>query len=137
VVPEIVVYSGSMSAIAPEPGGRRTPAARKAAATAGGVAVNPSGSVSLIDLSAGAAAATVASYDFLERHVGGGAGDRGVFRLDVGDRARARREAHARRPVFDISGSAPVLTALKPLGFIDRSLPGNELDASDDGPVTR
>jgi hypothetical protein len=30
--------------------------------------------------------------------------------------------------VFDISGSAPVLTALKPLGFIDRSLPGNELD---------
>jgi predicted extracellular nuclease len=121
-------------------------------ATAGGVAVNPSGSVSLIDLSAGAAAATVASYDFSALAGQEAALRAAGVRLPPGSGAIADIEPEYTTisgttayvtlqeantiAVFDISGSAPVLTALKPLGFIDRSLPGNELDASDDGPAT-
>ncbi|WP_128565961.1 choice-of-anchor I family protein, partial [Methylobacterium crusticola] len=121
-------------------------------ATAGGSAVNPTGSVSLIDLSAGIAAATVATYDF-----GSLAGQEDALRaagvrLPPGPGAIADIEPEYTTisgttafvtlqeantvAVFDISGSAPVLTALKPLGAIDLSLPGNALDASDDGPAT-
>ncbi|GJE03102.1 choice-of-anchor I family protein [Methylobacterium isbiliense] len=121
-------------------------------ATVGGTAVNPNGSVSLIDLSGGVAAATVATFDF-----GTLAGQEAALRaagvrLPPGANAIADiepeyttisgttayvtlQEANA-VAVFDIAGTAPVLRAIKPLGTIDFSLPGNELDASDDGPAT-
>ncbi|WP_410825811.1 choice-of-anchor I family protein [Methylobacterium sp. sgz302003] len=121
-------------------------------ATVGGTAVNPNGSVSLIDLSGGVAAATVSTFDF-----GTLAGQEAALRaagvrLPPGAGAIADiepeyttisgttayvtlQEANA-VAVFDIAGAAPVLRAIKPLGAIDLSLPGNELDASDDGPAT-
>ncbi len=121
-------------------------------ATVNGSPVNPTGSVSLIDLTAGAAAATVSTYDF-----GSLAGQEDTLRaagvrLPSGPNAIADIEPEYTTiagstayvtlqeantvAVFDISGSAPVLTALKPLGTIDHALAGNELDASDDGPAT-
>ncbi|MFE1600533.1 choice-of-anchor I family protein [Methylobacterium sp. ID0610] len=121
-------------------------------ATVGGTPINPTGSVSLIDLTGGVAAATVATYDF-----GALAGQEAALRaagirLPAGADAIADiepeyttisgttayvtlQEANA-VAVFDIAGKAPVLKALKPLGAIDHSLAGNELDASDDGPAT-
>ncbi|ACA16190.1 Endonuclease/exonuclease/phosphatase [Methylobacterium sp. 4-46] len=121
-------------------------------ATVAGTAVNPSGSVSLVDLSAGLAGASVATYDFASLAGQEAALRAAGMRLPPGAGAVADIEPEYTAisgttayvtlqeantvAVFDIAGAAPVLKALKPLGAIDRSLPGNELDASDDGAPT-
>ncbi len=121
-------------------------------ATVNGSPVNPTGSVSLIDLTAGAAAATVSTYDFgslagqedtFERLVS--AFRQGRTRLPTSSRIHDDRRLDGLR---DLAGGQH-RRGLRHLGLgtgphgpeaarYDRPrAAGNELDASDDGPATR
>jgi len=111
------------------------------------------GSISLIDLSGGAAAATVQTGGFealngLESDLQA-AGVRLFPGLDAatsiepeyitvsadGAKAFVTLQENNAVATFDISGAAPVLESILPLGYVDHALPGNEADYSDrDGP---
>ncbi len=117
--------------------------------------VESAGSVSLIDLSQGAANATVATTGFgaLDGSEDGlrAAGVR-IFEglsasqglepeyIDVsadGTRAYVTLQENNAVASFDITGTGPVLLSILPLGFVDHALAGNEGDFSDrDGPGT-
>ena len=117
--------------------------------------VESAGSVSLIDLSQGAAEATVSTTGFaaLDGSEDGlrAAGVR-IFEglsasiglepeyIDVsadGARAFVTLQENNAVATFDITGTSPVLLSILPLGTVDHALPGNEGDFSDrDGPGT-
>ncbi|WP_342150346.1 choice-of-anchor I family protein [Methylorubrum sp. SB2] len=117
--------------------------------------VDSAGSVSLIDLSQGAANATVATTGFgaLDGSEEGlrAAGVR-LFEglsasqglepeyIDVsadGTRAYVTLQENNAVATYDITGASPVLLSILPLGTVDHALAGNEGDFSDrDGPGT-
>ncbi|GAB6844584.1 hypothetical protein JCM2811A_35860 [Methylorubrum rhodinum] len=117
--------------------------------------VESAGSVSLIDLSNGAANATVSTTGFsaLDGSEDGlrAAGVR-IFEglsasaglepeyIDVsadGTRAYVTLQENNAVATYDITGTSPVLLSILPLGHVDHALAGNEADYSDrDGPGT-
>ena len=117
--------------------------------------VESAGSVSLIDLSNGVAAATVATTGFSALD-GSEAGlrDAGIRLfpglsasiglepeyIDIsadGRSAFVTLQENNAVATFDISGTSPVLKSILPLGYVDHALAGNEGDFSDrDGPGT-
>ncbi|GGC53361.1 choice-of-anchor I family protein [Chelatococcus reniformis] len=111
--------------------------------------VESPGSISMIDLSAGAAAATVSTvgFDALDGYEDGlrEAGVRIYAGLSAstalepeyidisadGTTAFVTLQENNAVATFDISGSAPVLKSVLPLGYVDHALAGNEGDFSD------
>lgn len=119
----------------------------------GDYTVDPEGSVSIVDISAGADAATVSTADFtrfdgMEEQLR----DRGIriFGPDASaaqdfepeyvtvsnDSSTAWVSLQENNAIAEIDVESATVTELMPLGFKDYSLPGNELDASnEDGGV--
>jgi DNA-binding beta-propeller fold protein YncE len=115
--------------------------------------VDARGSVSVIDVSAGAANATVQAvgFEMLDGHEGAlrAAGVRifpgtsASFALEPeyititsdGRTAYVTLQENNAVAVIDLSGTTPTLKSIVPLGYVDHSLPGNGADFSDrDGP---
>ncbi|WP_380674347.1 choice-of-anchor I family protein [Salinigranum sp. GCM10025319] len=115
--------------------------------------VDPQGSVSVVDISAGADAATVSTADFTRfdgmedelrargiRIFGPGASASQDFEPEYvvvsDDSTTAWVSLQENNAIAEIDVASATVTKLLPLGFKDYSLPGNELDASnEDGGV--